>query len=103
VSALETQTARSPRLAQEELECPPARLNVCAWEFAGPPEQQVRHLSLSLLGLTTLPFACLPCQQGLLHLAVAARTKEKQDEDRGVPCPFPSRAQHGSSGFYMRM
>lgn len=72
----------------------PIRLNVCAWEFAGTPEQQVHHLYLSLLGLTVRPFACLPCQQGWLYLALAAHTKEKQEVDRGVPCPFPSRAQH---------
>lgn len=37
----------------------PIRLNICAWEFAGTPEQQVHHLYLSLLGLTIWPFACL--------------------------------------------
>lgn len=81
----------------------PTRLNVCAWEFAGTPEQQVHHLYLSLLGLTVRPSACLPCQRGWLHLALAAHTKENQGDDGGVPCPFPNKAHHGSLFFYVCM
>lgn len=48
---------------------------------------------LSLLGLPELTFSCLPCQQGLPHLAVAAHAKEEQKDNRGVLCPFPSTAR----------
>lgn len=65
MSALEIQTVRSPCLAWEELECPPTRLNVCAREFAGTPEQQVHPLHLNLLGLTELPFGLPAMSAGL--------------------------------------
>lgn len=65
MSGMEMETARSLRLFQKELECPPTRLNVCAPEFAGTPEQQVHHLYLSLSGLTELPFDWSALSAGL--------------------------------------
>lgn len=79
MSALEIQTVRSPCLAWEELECPPTRLNVCAGGFAGTPEQQVHPLHLNLLGLTELPFACLPAISAGLAPS-GSRSPHKREE-----------------------